>query len=443
MFITKKHLSRRAFIRSSVGATLALPLLDAMVPALSAATDRAPVLRLGVVYVPNGIDMGRWMPATTGAAFELTPILQPLVPFRDRMLVVSGLDGAKSKGSHSGAASRFLTGFGGTSSPGGVLASTSIDQIVAKELAGHTQLASLELSLDGRDEAGSCDANPCGMSNTISWHSPTLPVPMENDPRAVFERLFGDIGSTGSAARLARFKKDRSILDSVTEAASALGRRLGPGDRVRLDEYLGGVRDIESRIRKAEEQSATELPVVTQPAGIPASFEEYAKLMFDLQVLAYQCDLTRVITFMIGREFSGRSYPEIGVSDAHHPLSHHQYDPEKMALMARLNAYHVSLFAYYLDRLRATKEGDGTLLDHVLLIYGAGMSDSNSHDPRNLPILLLGGSGLIKGGRHVKYAADPAANLLVSVVHKLGIDVERVGTSQGALDIDLDTLSGI
>ena len=443
MFITRKHLSRRAFIRSGVGATLALPLLDAMVPALSASTDRAPVRRLGVVYVPNGIDMDRWVPATTGAAFELTPILQPLAPFRDRMLVVSGLDGAKSKGSHSGAASRFLTGFGGTSNPGGVLASTSIDQIVAKELGGHTQLASLELSLDGRDEAGSCDANPCGMSNTISWHSPTLPVPMENDPRVVFERLFGDIGSTGSAARLARLKRDRSILDSITESASALGRRLGPGDRVRLDEYLGGVRDIESRIQKAEEQSATELPVVTQPAGVPASFEEYAKLMFDLQVLAYQCDLTRVITFMIGREFSGRSYPEIGVSDAHHPLSHHQYDPEKMALMARLNAYHVSLFAYYLDRLRATKEGDGTLLDHVVLMYGAGMSDSNSHDPRNLPILLFGGSGLIKGGRHTRYAADPAANLLVSVVHKLGIDVEQVGTSQGALNIDLDTLSGI
>jgi hypothetical protein len=443
MFITKKHLSRRAFIRSSVGATLALPLLDGMVPALSASTDRAPVRRLGVVYVPNGIEMNRWVPATTGAAFELPPILQPLAPFRDRLLVVSGLDGAKSKGSHSGAASRFLTGFGGTSSPGGVLASTSIDQIVAKELAGHTQLASLELSLDGRDEAGSCDANPCGMSNTISWHSPTIPVPMENDPRVVFERLFGDIGSTGSAARLARFKRDRSILDSVTEAASALGRRLGPGDRVRLDEYLSGVRDIESRIQKAEEQNAKELPVVTQPAGVPASFEEYAKVMFDLQVLAYQCDLTRVITFMIGREFSGRSYPEIGVSDSHHPLSHHQYDPEKMALMARLNAYHVTLFAYYLDRLRATKEGDGTLLDHIVLIYGAGMSDSNSHDPRNLPILLLGGSGLIKGGRHVKYAADPAANLLVSIVHKLGIDVERVGTSQGALNIDLDTLPGI
>src|SRR5262249_20141653 len=229
--------------------------------------------------------------------------------------------------------------------------------------AKQTQLASLELSLDSRDEAGSCDANPCGMSNTISWHSPTVPVPMENNPRVVFERLFGDVGSTEAAARLARFKKDRSILDSVTDSAAALGRRLGPADRVRLEEYLGGVRNIESRIQKAEEQGATDLPVVTQPPGVPVKFEDYAKLMLDLQVLAYQCDVTRVITFMIGREFSGRTYPEIGVSDSHHPLSHHQYDPEKMALMARVNTYHTSLFAYYLDKLRATKEGDGSLLD--------------------------------------------------------------------------------
>jgi Protein of unknown function (DUF1552) len=445
MIITKVSLPRRAFLRGA-GATLALPLLDAMVPALTAAAGTAatPVRRLGVVYVPNGIDMDRWTPTTQGSGFELTPILQPLAPFRERMLVVSGLDGARSKGSHSGAASRFLTGFGGTSSPGGVLASTSIDQIVAKEFGRHTQLASLELSLDGRDEAGSCDANPCGMSNTISWHSPTVPVPMENNPRIVFERLFGDVGSTDAAARLARFKRDRSILDSVTRAASALGRRLGPGDRTRLNEYLDGVRDIESRIQKAEEQNATELPVVTQPAGVPVSFEEYAKLMFDLQVLAYQCDLTRVITFMIGREFSGRSYPEIGVPDAHHPLSHHQYDPEKVALMAKLNTYHASLFAYYLGKLDSTKEGGGSLLDHLLLIYGAGMSDSNSHDPRNLPMLLFGGAGQIKGGRHLKYAAaPPAANLLVNVVDKLGIPVERIGNSTGELNVDVDTLSGL
>ena len=316
--------------------------------------------------------------------------------------------------------------------------------LVAKAFGRETQLPSLELSLDTRDEAGSCDANPCAMSNTISWHSPTLPVPMENNPRVVFERLFGDVGSTDAAARRARFTRDRSILDSVTESAAALGRRLGPGDRTRLDEYLGGVREIESRIQKAEQQSATDLPSVTEPAGVPVSFEDYAKLVFDLQVLAYQSDLTRVITFMIGREFSGRSYPEIGVSESHHPLSHHQYDPEKVALMAKLNTYHVSLFAYYLEKLRSTKEGDGSLLDHVLLIYGAGMSDSNSHDPRNLPIVLVGGGGQIKGGRHLKYADQPpAANLLVSIVDKLGLPVEQIGTSRGKLNLDIETLTGL
>jgi hypothetical protein len=324
-----------------------------------------------------------------------------------------------------------------------VLAGTSIDQTLAKEFAQHTQLPSLELSLDGRDDAGSCDANPCAMSNTISWHSPTLPVPMENNPRAVFERLFGDVGSTDAAARKARYKRDRSILDSVTEAASSLAGRLGPGDRTRLDEYLTGIRDIESRVQKAEEQSAVELPSVAQPAGAPSRFEDYAKLMFDLQLLAYQSDLTRVITFMIGREFSGRSYAEIGVPDAHHPLSHHQYDPAKMALMAKVNTYHVSLFAYYLEKLRATKEGNGTLLDNVLLMYGGGMSDSNSHDPHNLPIVLAGGPSLVKGGRHLKFAADPAANLLVTIVDRLGVPVDKVGTSTGKLVVDAEPLSGV
>jgi len=425
-----------------MGASLALPLLDAMVPALSAGAQTAarPVRRLGVVYVPNGMAMDRWTPAAAGPAFEATPILKPLLPFRDRLLVVSGLNGARSKGSHSGAATRFLTGFGANSSAGTVLSSTSIDQIVAREFARHTQLASLELSLDGREEAGSCDANPCGMSNTISWHSPTLPMPMENNPRIVFERLFGDIGSTDSTARLARRTRDRSILDSVTQAAADLGRQLGPGDRARIDEYLDGVRNIEARIQKAEEQSATELPVVAQPAGVPIGFEEYAKLMFDLQALAYQVDVTRVITFMIGREFSGRSYPEVGVAEAHHPLSHHQYDPEKLAAMAKINVYHASLFAYYLEKLRSTRDGDGSLLDHVLLIYGAGMSDSNAHDPNNLPIVLVGGADQIKGGRHLKFAGDSAANLLVTVMDKLGVPVERIGTSDG--ELNLETLAG-
>jgi hypothetical protein len=443
MIVTRMSLPRRTFLRGA-GAALALPLLEAMVPAFTVKAGAAqPVRRLGVVYVPNGIDMDRWTPAATGTSFELTPILQPLAPFRSQLLVVTGLEGADSRGSHSGAASRFLTGLGGSSSQGRVLAGTSIDQMVAKAFAQDTQLPSLELSLDGRDDAGSCDANPCAMSNTISWHSPTLPVPMENNPRAVFERMFGDVGSTDAAARLARFKRDRSILDSVTQAASSLAGRLGPGDRTRLDEYLTGIRDIESRVQKAEEQSAVELPSVAQPAGAPARFEDYAKLMFDLQLLAYQSDLTRVITFMIGREFSGRSYADIGVPDAHHPLSHHQYDPAKVALMAKVNTYHVSLFAYYLERLRSTREGNGTLLDNVMLMYGGGMSDSNSHDPRNLPILLVGGPALVKGGRHLKFAADPAANLLVSIVDRLGVPIEKIGTSTGKLPVDASPHSGV
>jgi hypothetical protein len=385
--------------------------------------------------------MESWTPAATGSAFELTPILTPLAAFRDRMVVVSGLNGAKSKGSHSGAATRFLTGFGANSNAGAVLSSTSIDQLVAKELGRQTQLASLELSLDGRDEAGSCDANPCGMSNTISWHSPTVAMPMENNPRVVFERLFGDVGTTESKARRARLTRDRSILDSVTEAAADLGRQLGASDRARIDEYLEGVRGIETRIQKAEQQSDTALPVVSQPAGVPVSFEEYAKLMFDLQALAYQVDLTRVITFMIGREFSGRSYPEIGVSEAHHPLSHHQYDPAKVAAMAKVNVYHASLFAYYLEKLAATRDGDGSVLDHTLLMYGAGMSDSNSHDPNNLPILIVGGARRSTGGRHVKYNGDPAANLLVRVMDTLGVRIDHVGTSTGELQVD--ALSGL
>jgi hypothetical protein len=442
MFITKTALPRRTVLRG-FGAMLTLPWLDAMIPAFasSAQTDASRIRRFAVVYVPNGMAMDRWTPVATGSAFELSPILQPLAGFRDRMLVVSGLNGAKSKGSHSGAATRFLTGFGADSAQGSVLSSTSIDQIVAREFARHTQLPSLEVSLDGRDEAGSCDANPCAMSNTISWHSPTVPAPMENNPRVVFERLYGDAGSTESRARLAHLKRNRSLLDSVTQAAIDLARTLGPGDRRRLDEYLEGVRGVEARIQAAERHSATELPAVAQPSGVPPSFEAYAKLMCDLQVLAFQSDVTRVTTFMMGREFSGRSYPEVGVPDAHHPLSHHQYDPIKMAAMAKVNVYHVSLFAYYLQKLRAAQDANGSLLDHTLVMYGAGMSDSNAHDPNNLPIILVGGARLITGGRHLMYAGEPSANLLVTIVDKLGAHTDRVGTSTGELTID--TLSGV
>lgn len=444
MIITKMALPRRTFLRG-MGAAVALPLLDAMVPALTAAaaTPASPVRRLGVVYVPNGMSMDDWTPATEGASFALTPILQPLAAFRDRMLVVSGLDSPPGPGAHTRASGAFLTGHTPKVAPGGGgLAGTSVDQLVAKQFSPYTQLPSLEVGLDSREEVGNCDGNPCAMANTIAWRSPTMPLPVENNPRVIFERLFGDVGSTESGVRLARGRRSRSILDSVISAAADLQLELGPGDRSRLNEYLDGVREIESRIQKAEAQASTAMPVVAQPPGIPNSFEEHAKLMFDLQVLAYQSDLTRVITFMMGREYSGRTYPEIGVSEAHHPLSHHQHDPGKLAAMAKINTYHASLFAYYLAKLGATPDGDGSLLDHVLLMYGAGMSDSNAHEPKNVPVLLVGGADQhIKGGRHLKYAGDSLANLLVTVTDKLGVPVGQIGLSSRELDID--TLSGI
>jgi hypothetical protein len=438
MMIMKISLPRRTFLRG-MGTALALPLLDAMVPALTALanTPARPVKRLGVVYVPNGIMIQQWTPSTTGSDFELSPILQSLAPFRDRLVVVSGLNGAGGA-VHTGAATEFLTGVKVNS---GTTAGTSIDQIVASEFGKETQLASLELALDSRDGTGSCDGQSCALSNSISWRTPTLLLPMENDPRLVFERLFGDGGTTDPAVRVSRLRKDRSILDSVTETVVDLQRGLGAGDRHKIVEYLESVRDIERRIQRAEEQSSRELPLVSQPAGVPQTTEEHAKLMFDLQLLAYQCDLTRVTTFMVGREFSGRTYPEIGIPEAHHPLSHHQSDREKMATCARLNAYHVDLLAYYLEKLRSTPDGDGSLLDHLLLLYGAGMSDGNSHDHTNLPLLLVGGPSLIKGGRHLKYDGLPSANLLLSILDKMGMPIEKIGNSSGELDVD--TLSGV
>lgn len=437
MIIKKLSLARRTVLRG-MGATVALPLLDAMSPAFAAEMP-VPVKRLGVMYTPHGMTMADWTPKTTGGDFELSPIMQPLAPFRERLLALSGLNAPVSViGPHSRAATAFLTGTPPKTTSGGAgLAAISIDQQVAANFGRYTQLPSLELGLDNTDGAGICDGNPCVMGNTISWRTPTLPLPMENNPRMVFERLFGDVGSTESTARLNHMRRDGSVLDAVVTEAKDLDRQLGPGDRSQLAEYLDGVRDLETRIQKAEAQSAKELPIVARPAGIPATFEEHAKLMLDLQVLAYQTDMTRVITFMFGREFSGRTYPEIGVLEGHHPLSHHLNDPVRVAMQAKVNTYHVSMFAYYLDKLRATKDGDGSLLDHTLLMYGSGMSNGNVHDQTNLPILLVGGRDQrIKGGRHLMYNGDCSANLLVTVMDKLGLPVARVGQSQGALDID-------
>ena len=443
MIVTKKAIPRRTVLRG-VGATLALPLLDGLLPAATAFAKTAaqPIARFCTVYVPNGIVMERWTPAAEGSAFEFTPTLKPLEPFRDHLRVLTGLDGAVGtglrKGVHASASTRFLTGVPATSADGAeLLAGISMDQLAARELGRHTQLASLELALDGRDFTGSCDDGfSCAFTNTIAWANETTPLPMENNPRVVFERLFGDSGTTDPVVRRARRRKDASLLDSVTERAAQLQRGLGPADRSKLTQYLDAVRDLERRIQKAEEQTARELPAVEQPPGVPDTLGEHARMMFDLQALAYETDLTRVTTFMIGREITGRTYAEIGVPDAHHPISHHQRDPEKLAKLTKINQYHVRLFAEFLERLRSTPDGDGSLLDHVLIVYGAGMSESNSHRPQNLPILLVGGKAGT-GGRHIKYAeGTPLANLHLSLLDQMGVPVETLGHSTGRLPIE-------
>ena len=444
MNIFKKTLSRRTVLRG-LGASLALPLLDSMIPALSSASAQAaqPVKRLGVVYVPNGMAMKSWTPATEGADFEITRILQPLAAYQDRMLVLTGLDGLRSNaGVHASASTRFLTGAIPARVESDLQAAVSIDQLVARQLGRETQLGSLELALDKNDVFGSCDIGfSCQYTSTIAWRDANTPLPMETNPRLVFERLFGDIGTTDPAVRLRRIRKDQSLLDAVSDRVSELNRSVGAGDRARLDQYLDAVRDVERRIQMAEVQSNRELPEVEQPSGIPDSYEEHAKLMFDMQVLAYQTDLTRVITFMLGRELSGRTYAEIGVPDSHHPTSHHRDDPVLYEKVTKINEFHTSLLAYYLDKLDATPDADGSLLDNMLLLYGAGMSDSNRHSNTGLPLVLFGGgAGTLKGGRHIRYrSGTPINNLHLTMLDKMGVPVDNLGYSTEQLDL----LSGV
>jgi len=439
MIVTQKSIPRRTLLRG-LGASLALPFLDGMVPAFAALRNSAaqPVRRLGVVYVPNGMMMNHWTPATEGVGFEFPLVMRKLEPFREHIQVLSGMHGVDGAGPHARSATRFLTGVSAQPDNGSKLrAAVSMDQIAGRVLGRETQLASLELAIDGRDFSGSCDDGfSCAYTNTIAWADDTTPLPMENNPRVVFERLFGDSGSTDPAVRRLRLRKDASLLDSVTERAADLSRQLGAGDNAKLSQYLSAVRDIERRIQMAEAQSDRELPVVAQPSGIPTTVGEHAKLMFDLMALAYETDLTRVATFMLGREITGRTYAEIGVADAHHPISHHQRDPVKLAKLTKINQYHVELFSQFLERLRNTPDGDGSLLDHSMIVYGAGMADSNTHGSKNLPILLAGGAAGT-GGRHVTYSEDtPLANLHLSLLDKLGIPAESLGHANGKLPLD-------
>ena len=446
MIVTRMALPRRTVLRG-LGATLALPLLDSMVPAFTptAYTAAKPTLRFGVVYVPNGMVMQEWTPPEEGSTFAFPAAIKPLEPFRDRLTLLSGLANSlppsapNGAGVHARASTRFLTNIPPKrSDTSEVEAGISVDQLIAQQSGDHTQLASLEVAIEGRDLAGSCDIGfSCAYTNTIAWRGSKTPLPMENDPRIVFERMFGGSRSTDRAARAAQIAADRSILDSVKDRIAHLQGRIGARDRGKLGEYLDAVRDIERRIRTAEEQSDRELPLVERPRGVPALFEEHAKLMFDLQLLAYQTDLTRVITFMLGRELSGRTFPELGVAESHHATSHHQDNKGKIANLLKIKVHHTALFAYYLDKLNATADGDGTLLDHTLLLYGAGMGDSNLHAPTNLPVLIAGGAaGHIKTGVHIKYdAGTPMANLHLRLLDIFGIrTVDRLGDSTGPIE---------
>ena len=443
-FLTKS-LPRRTVLRG-LGATMALPFLDAMLPAFSIRGLAAakPVHRFQTFYVPNGMAMEYWLPKGEGTAFELSPILEPLAPFREQMLVLSGLK-ANWNYIHAGASGSFLTGtVRGGRNEIEIIADVSVDQLLARHFAGETQVASLELSMDAPANAGACTGIlSCVYTHTLSWRSPTQPLPMEWNPRAVFERLFGDSGSTNRAARDARLRQHKSILDSVTEKLASLKSELGPQDQTKVDQYADAVRDVERRIEKAEQQSGLELPALEQPQGAPPVFEDHLALMLDLQLLAFQSDLTRVISFMLGKEQSARPYPQIGVPEAHHPLSHHNDVPELIAHMSKINRYHTQLFSTYLERLRATPDGDGSLLDHTTILYGSGISNSTRHSGDNLPLLVMGGgAGTLKGGRHLTYSGKPTmANLLVTLMDKMDVPVERVGGSTGKLP--LDTLSGM
>ena len=439
MFITNKAISRRTILRGA-GTALALPLLDAMIPAFAAAATTAPVRRLGVVYHPNGVIYDQWLPKGTGAAFELSPTLKGLQAFKDKLIVITGLfcDPAEALGDgggdHSRACGSYLTGVHVKKSDSIVENAVSMDQIAAKTFESETQLSSLQMTADENSLLGSCDLGySCAYSSTVSWLTPTLPLMAENNPRVLFERMFGSSDSTESHVRAARLKQDRSLLDSVNDRVNQLQRKLGASDNRKMNDYLTALRDVERRIQKAEEQSSKELPDVTQPAGIPDGFVPHVRLLYDLQLLAYQSYLTRVITFMYGREQTGRPYPQIGVPEPHHPLTHHQQDPVKMEKCTRIQRHHIELFAEYLEKLRNTPDGDGSLLDHVILLFGSGISNSDRHTHGPLPTFLVGGGGgTLKGGRHLVYPEHtPLANLQVTLLNKLGVPAEKLGDSNG------------
>jgi Protein of unknown function (DUF1552) len=441
MFIKKISLDRRTFLRAA-GASLALPLLDAMTPAFAAAAPAVP--RLAFLYIPNGVNPHTWTPDGSGKQFSFSPALTPLEPFKNYVTVVTNLshhaadrqnDGA---GDHSRATGVFLSGCHAKRTQGADLhLGITADQIAAQSLGKDNVLPSLELSLEDRNIAPLCDEGyTCAYSNTLSWSSPTTPLPMENDPRLVFERLFGEEGNPND--RAIRLKEDRSILDSVNTSVARLQRRLGAADKRKIDQYLSSIREVELRLQRIEKQNAQSPLAGTEmarPLGVPEKFEDHIHLMFDLQVLAFQGDITRVSTLMFGREMAVRSYPQIGVSDSHHSLSHHDNNPAKLAKLAKIDAYHVQQVAYLLGKLLATRDGDQSLLDNSMIVYGGGIANGNLHNHERLPVFVAGGgAGKLESGRHVVLQNEtPMSNLLVSILDKAGVPTEKIGDSTGAL----------
>lgn len=446
MIVTKKALPRRTFLRGA-GTTLALPLLDAMVPPLTALskTPARTVRRLGFVYVPMGSDITRWTPPVEGALAELSPTLSSLAPVVDDVTVITNLELKNSyPGTHATSNAGFLSAAKAkwTESTDYHLG-TTVDQIAAQRIGQGTRLPSLEMAMDLVSMVGQCDNGfACVYQNNLSWSSPTTPLPAEAHPRIVFERLFGE-GGTPQQRRAALSRK-ASLLDWVKEDANRLQAELGPADRTKVSQYLDSIREVERRIQNAE-QSATErdLPDLDRPVGVPVQYADHAKLMFDLQVLALQADITRVVTFQLARETSTRTYPEAGVPEPHHPLTHHGNNPDKIAKVAKINAFHVSLFAAFLEKLKATQDGDGSLLDHSLYLYGSGMGNPNVHDHTNLPILVAGGAASgVRGGQHIRYAEPtPLSNLHLTLLDKVGIHLDSFQDSKGKVDELLQPLS--
>ena len=444
MFITKMHIPRRTFLQG-MGVTLALPLLDSMIPARTALAQTAAnaSTRVGFIYIPHGASMPYWTPKTEGTGFEMTEILSPLEPYRERMTIVSGLhhymadaQPGEKGADHAHPAAVFLSGAHPKRTTGqDVRCGTTIDQVIAGRIGQTTPLPSLELGIEDVGATGTCGSGySCVYSNTISWQTPTRPLPMEIRPQVVFERLFGD-GST-LEERLARRQKDKSILDSLSRDVARLRLNIGPSDRRRLDQYLEDIREIERRLQLAQRNTSIEFAEATSSVGVPQSFEEHVNLMFDLIALAYKSETTRVSTLMLGRELTVRSFPESGFDGGWHGTSHHGDNPARMVNWAKINKYHVKVLTHFLETLRSTPDGDGTLLDHSMILYGSGLSNGNRHDHYPLPVAVFGGgSGTIKGNQHIKADQKPMSNLLLGMLDKIGIDQDAFGDSNGRINI--------